>query len=41
MKSTNRPSAIERTPPSPTEKLHDKQGISKGRTNLKPSNRKT
>ena len=41
MKSTNRPSAIQRTQPTPTEKLHDKQGSSKGRKNLKPSNRKT
>ena len=41
MKTSNRPSAIQRTPPTPTEKLHDQQGISKGRKKLKPSNRKT
>ena len=41
MKSSNRPSAIKRTPPTPTEKLHDKQGSSKGQEKLKPSNRKT
>jgi hypothetical protein len=31
MKTSNRPSAIQRTPPTPTEKLHDQQGSSKGR----------
>ena len=41
MKTSNRPSAIERTPPTPTEKLHDKQGSSKGRKKVKPSNKKT
>jgi hypothetical protein len=41
MKTSNRPSAIQRTPPTPTEKLHDQQGSSKGRKKLKPSNRKT
>ena len=41
MKTSIRPSTIERTPPTPTEKLHDKQGSSKGRKKLKPSNRKT
>jgi hypothetical protein len=41
MKTSNRPSAIQRTPPTPTEKLHDQQGSSKGRKKLKPSNMKT
>ena len=41
MKTSNRPSAIQKTPPTPTEKLHDQQGSSKGRKKLKPSNRKT
>ena len=26
MKTSNRPSVIQRTPPTPTEKLHDQQG---------------
>ena len=37
MKTSNRPSAIQRTPPTPTEKLHDQQGSSKSRKKLKPS----
>ena len=41
MKTSNRPSAIQRTPPTPTEKLRDQQGSSKGRKKLKPSHRKT
>ena len=40
MKTSNRPSAIQRTQPTPTEKLHDQQGSSKGRKKLKPNNRK-
>jgi hypothetical protein len=41
MKTSNRPSAIQRTPPTPTEKLHDQQGSSKGRKKLKPSTSST